>query len=311
MSRETSGEIAGWHHIHGLVSGRRSDTPLMEPGAPEKLIELLEHFSSIYYGKIAGFSIQGSEYGLVVHFPKEREVVSRKELRRRAALMYPTEQQKKLIARWTDDDWDHYRQRLFSFSEFMRNFQAAYARWYNWVFDRRGRFWANRFKSTLLENRKIALDCLLYLESEAVRLGHVKRPEDWPGNSLHLRMAAGGQWLYPLAKVLRASSEEEALDEFRQRLAWRCGGSTPEIREEILEAEIKRGFEDPGMNLEVQPFWKDGIAVGSEKFIQKMVDALRDDGAFKKRKKAIPQLGGILHSLRRERRSKPRKPPVG
>ncbi len=311
MSRETNEEIAGWHHIHGLAAGKRSDMPLLEEGATEKLIELLEHFSSIYYGKVAAFSIQGSEYDLVLYFPKERERVSRQELRRRALLMYPEDYRRKWIAGWKEEDWDHYRRRLFRFSEFMRNLHAAYARWYNWVFDRRGRFWAGRFKSAVLENRRVALDCMLYIEAAPLRLGLAGAPEDWPGNSISRRIAGRDGWLEALSKFLKTPTEEEALEEYRRRLAWRSGISPEAIPEEIREEEIKRGYEEPGMNLQTQRFWTDGVAIGSERFIQKKVDALKIEGAYRKRKKAISQLGGIHYTVRPERRPNRREPEDG
>ncbi len=50
----------------------------------------------------------------------------------------------------------------------MGNVQSAFARWYNKTYQRRGRFWADRFKSVYLETTQAVQDCLLYVELNPV-----------------------------------------------------------------------------------------------------------------------------------------------
>jgi hypothetical protein len=97
--------------------------------------------------------------------------------------MYPSPASQQMIELWTDEQWERFRQRLFDVSELMRNIQAAFARWYNRTYDRRGRFWADRFKSVYLEKGNAVLDCMLYVELNPVRAGLVERPEEWVGST--------------------------------------------------------------------------------------------------------------------------------
>ena len=80
---------------------------------------------------------------------------------------------------------------VFDVSELMRSLQSSIARWFNHTFGRRGRFWADRFKSTLFEDEKEAMDCLLYIELNAVRAGLVARPEDYEASSRRLLKFSG------------------------------------------------------------------------------------------------------------------------
>ncbi len=45
----------------------------------------------------------------------------------------------------------------------------------------------------------------------------------------------------------------------------------------------------------------DGLFIGSEEFIRKHLDVLREDGYYAKRKHPIPQLEGLYLSLREQR----------
>ena len=124
----------------------------------------------------------GNHYHLLLWFDERREM-NRDELFKRAQLLYP----EALLKGWLRANWQRFEERIFDVSEFMRNFQAAVARWYNYTFSRRGRFWAERFKSTLLESDEQMIDCLLYVELNSVRAGIVTHPEEYEGSSFYYR----------------------------------------------------------------------------------------------------------------------------
>ncbi len=121
----------------------------------------------------------------------------------------------------------------------MRNIQAAFARWYNRNYRRRGRFWADRFKSTLLGDKAAVLDCMLYVELNPVRAGLVERPEEWTGSSIFLRETGKDEWLAPVSQFVDQRTKKKALEEFRQLLYYRGSVPTKEgqaaIPQEILE----------------------------------------------------------------------------
>jgi len=297
-------ELEAWYHIHARIAGHYGEYPLAEPLVMRRLMNTIEHFSRIYFCKVAAFSIMGNHYHLVVKFEALRPV-DREQLRERTRLMYPSNFSQDQIDLWSDEQWEHYRLRLFDVSEYMRNIQAAFARWYNHSFRRRGKFWADRFKSVYLEDARAVLDCMLYVELNPVRAGLVERPEEWQGSSIYFRELGNATWLAPLTEFVDPRTEDEALVEFRQLLYYRGSVPTKEgqaaISQEILEAEIARGFNVRGMFRKRLGYFVDGMVIGTEEFLREEIQKLREAGVYRRRKNPIPQLGGIHHSLREQR----------
>jgi hypothetical protein len=219
--------------------------------------------------------------------------------------MYPGKTAEKTLETWSEQDWAHYRRRLFDVSEYMRNVQAAFARWYNRSYDRRGRFWADRFKSVILGDERAVLDCVLYVELNAVRAGIVERPETWEGSSMYLREVEADGWLFPVERLLNRRSRLEALVELKQLLYHRGAVPTREgqavISREVLKQETARGFVVRGMYRRRLGYFVDGLAIGTEMFILEQLAVLREMGVSVKRRKPITQLGGIHLSLRPQR----------
>ncbi len=304
MARLKFPEAQAWYHIHSRIAGRRGEYPLAEAAPMRRLIETIRHFAGIYFCHVAAFAVMGSHYHLVLRF-EPLAPVSREELRARAYLMYPGEKKREEIEAWTEEEWEHYRRRLFDVSELMRNVQSSFARWYNRCYDRKGRFWGDRFKSVYLADLQAVLDCMLYVELNAVRAGLVQRPEDWEGSSVYLREMGNGGWLMPLTGILAHRDENEALREYRERLYHRGMVPTKEgqaaISAEVLERERARGFESRGMYLKRLGYFVDGLAIGTESFLREQLTRLREEGRYLRRKNPVSQLGGVHLSLREQR----------
>ena len=266
------------------------------------MIDLLKAYGAVYRCDIAAFSVMGNHYHLVVRFQDFREL-SQDELMEIALLLYPNSKEHLLL--WRPHQWERFNQRIFDVSEFMRNVQAAFARWYNRTFERRGKFWADRFKSTLLEDGQAVVDCMLYVDLNPVRAGLVQRPEDHKGSSIHYRQIKKSRWLLPLQGLLGHISMPSAIREYRALLYHR--GAVPSkvhhmrIPEELLNAEIARGFKTGGEYLTRLRFFVDGMALGSEAFIKEQLVRLRESGHYKRRKHPIKHLEGIHNSMKEQR----------
>lgn len=297
-------ETDAWYHLCSRIAAHRGVYPLSEAVPTRRLIQTIEHFSAIYFCEVAAFCVMGNHYHLVVKFEGLREV-GRAELRARTRLMYPNRASQTGIDMWSEEDWEHYRRRLFDVSEYMRNVQAGFARWYNRNYKRRGHFWGDRFKSVYLADTQAVLDCMLYVELNPVRGGLVDRPEEWTGSSLALRELGKDGWLTPLESFLDHPTKKEALIEYRERLYYRGNVPTKEgqkaICEKVLNQEIARGFATQGLYRKRLGYFVDGLAIGTESFIREQLTRLREEGQYLRRKHPIPQLGGIHRSLREQR----------
>ena len=304
MARFKISEGDSWYHLTGRVGGVRGEYPLADPVAARRLIDMIRHFGRIYFCEVGGFCVMGNHYHLVTLFEGPHDV-SRRELEIRAKKMYPGQMSQLRVQAWSDEQWERFRERLFDVSEFMRNVQAAFARWYNRAHDRRGRFWADRFKSVYLENEQAVLDCLLYVELNPVRAGLVQRPEKWKASSIGLREIGEDGWLMPLPRLLGRPSRKKALLEFRERLYHR--GAIPSkagqaaISPKVLQEEATRGFATRGVYRKRLAYFVDGLAIGTEGFLREQIARLRSQQRYLRRKHPIPQLDGVHLSLREQR----------
>ncbi len=298
---------SGLDNLRNYPAGGAGEYPLANPLARSKLTALMEWYTKAYCCETTSFSVMGNHYHMVVKFEKFRSL-GKKELRRRALMMYPDSQIHLLL--WTKEDWDKFEKRLFDVSELMRNLNGGFARWYNKQFRRKGRFWGDRFKSTWLTNDKWVQDCMLYVDLNPVRAWLVQRPEDWEGSSIYFRQAGKDKWLTPLKEVFDgAESKNEDLANYRARLYYRGSKPTKKnlknnealIPPEILEQEIAAGFKNPGVFQDRFRYFTDGLILGDEDFIQREIDNRLNSGDYKRRKNPIPLNIPGAFSLREQR----------
>lgn len=64
-------------------------------------------------------------------------------------------------------------------SQIMCEIKTKYAKHFNRRYGRRGHFWGDRFRSTIVEDDKYALACLRYIDRNPVKAGLVGHPRDW------------------------------------------------------------------------------------------------------------------------------------
>ena len=304
MARFKISEEEAWYHVHSRTAGVKGEYVLSKPLARKRLIDLLQHYSKAYFCEIAGFCVMGNHYHVVLKFDSPAEV-GEETLRKRAKVLYPSAASSVMMEGRPEEKWQRLRERLFDVSEFMRNVQSAFARWYNKTYQRRGRFWADRFKSVYLETRQAVEDCLLYIELNPVRAGLVPRPEQWKGSSLYLREIGRDAWLLSLRRITGQKTRKEALRTHRERLYYR--GNVPTkagqkaISDAVLVEEQARGFKVAGVYRKRLAYFGEGVAIGSEGFLRDQLTKLRQQGQYLRRKHPIVQLGGCHFSLREQR----------
>jgi REP element-mobilizing transposase RayT len=265
-----------------------------------KIIDFIRLFAKVYSCEVLGFSIMGNHYHLVVRMDAPR-AMTRKELRARAELLY----QEKVLDGWLTASWERFQARIFDVSELMRSLQSKIARWYNVTHNRRGRFWAERFKSVLLEDEKAVFDCLLYVELNPVRAGIVKRPEEFDGSSLYYRELKDDKWMTPITEISKRPKRADALRDYKSCVYYRGSVPTKEnqtpISNRLLKQEEARGFAAEGLFTKRIRHMTDGVVIGSEAFVQEKLERLRDAGRYLRRRNPVRQVDGVHSCLRPQR----------
>ena len=229
----------------------------------------------------------GNHYHIVLEF-EAPGFLSSSELRRRAEVLYPGASGEEKLSYWGEADWIRFNQRLHNLSDFMKDVQQSFTRWYNRKHNRKGHFWAERFKSTILAN---PLNAMLYVELNPVRAGLVERPEDFKGSACFLRSAGQAKWMMPLTEIVGITEKKEAEIHYRSLLYWRGTVPTKEnqarIPEKIIRLEEKRGFKERGRFLKKVAWYKDGMAVGTREQIAGLLEKARDRGLYLRRKNPL------------------------
>jgi len=275
--------VEAWYHVRGQVAGSKTDFLLAHEGCQIMLMNIIKFYEKAYFCDVASYSIMGTHYHLIIKFlPFKNHSIA--TLKKRAYFIYPN--RTKEVDKWTQEQWTTFSHRMFNLSEFMRNIQSGFARWYNKTFERSGRFWADRFKSSILVDNQALLDCMLYVDLNPVRAGMVKRPELYTGSSIYARQNNQDAWLMPLNKLMPINdiddnidnSPEKLLHDYRSMLYYR--GSIPtkkgqtKISKELLNQELNRGFKKPGKYLKKLRYFIDGILIGDQKNIEKIMTKL-------------------------------------
>ena len=294
---------AAFHHLTNRVAGRTDWFPFKNDQARRKLLDMMLFYVNAYRCRLAAFQIMGNHFHFVVHFEKPR-ALSRDELMDSAHKLYGRQAEKK-TADWTVAQWKAFNQRLFDVSKLMADVDGLYARWFNRKFGRRGHFWSDRFKNPELLGSEAVQDAILYVELNAVRAGLVKRPEQWKLGSARWRLTGEDQDLIPLEELFPSDPGTDLYSSYRARLYYRGAVPTREdqaaIPRWILQQEHRRGFTRAGAFRRRLRFLTDGLAVGPAAKVAQLLETYRQQGRYRRRRHPIPQLGGVMFSLREQR----------
>lgn len=301
LPRIKSEDSGGWYHLYASVAGFSGDYSLSDPAVRYKLLSIIQFYTHAYFCGVASFQLMGNHYHLVARFDLPRKL-SQEELWERALRLYPRSH--KQLAAWPKSRWKRLQERIFDVSECMRNIQGAFASWYNRTHNRKGRFWAERFKSTLLASPEAVRECVLYIELNAVRAGLVARPEDYVGGSLYLREIGKDDWLIPLQEIMPEPGAG-LYERFKELIYHRGAVITKEnqrpLSPEVLASERARGFARSGLCRKRLRYFTDGLLLGGELLIREKLAALRRSGHYLRRKNPSETGHSALFQLREQR----------
>ena len=96
-------------------------------------------------------------------------------------------------AEFPEGQLEHYRERFSSLSRYVKDIKQTFSRLYNRKKNRRGTLWGERFKSVIVEKGETLINCLAYIDPNAVRAGIVKRPEAYRWCSIGHHVQTGNR----------------------------------------------------------------------------------------------------------------------
>ena len=173
--------------------------------------------------------------------------------------------------------------------------QQKFSVFYNRSHLRRGRLWADRFKSVILDGEHALWSCVKYVELNPVRAGLSKDPADY-------RFCTWGQYCgkgnHPfgnnfvkhmkrsLGEIGSKLTDDDLMQTFKSELARTLAvesGITGDELEDVIK-EAKRPDRMSVRFLRRTRHWTDGAILGSQSFVRKIAGMFMDrDRAEKKR----------------------------
>ena len=302
-----------YYHLLNRIAGRPDDLPFGDV-EKEHFFDLVLRLSRLYAIDLISVVVMSNHFHIVCM--ARPDLPDLDEIRRRWRAFYTYRARLGLEPDWKNPAVvEHWARRLRDISEFMKDLQQRFTRWYNRTHDRHGRLWADRYKNVILESGRAVYRCIQYVEMNPVRAGLCTDPGEYRFSTFGRYMATGR---HPFAESavrhlriglshtygtnqVRGKTDEEILAYFRGNLAalttMEAGGGMLEIRAARLAAEKGSGFVLTTMRR--VRYWSDGAIIGSKAFVREIAAAHWGKSRAGKKRLALARLPGVRQGGRR------------
>jgi REP element-mobilizing transposase RayT len=282
------GEPAAYH----IISRSALEGYALEKQDKDFLLSTIIWLSKIYFVEVFGFCIMGNHFHLMVkmHIGDEfsdKDIQARYSFMRRGKtkILLSKEQIKKCRDKWSN------------LSAYVQEIKQRFSQYFNKTHKRKGYFWADRFKSVIIDNGETLINCLAYIDLNPVRAGLVEKPE-------HYRWCSLGYYVETKDKEsflsLDFGLKEFGFKQERERFRY------------YLKYVHQKGglINTNGMNMGVAMsterfrhrtrYFSDSGIMGKKEFVEKIYGGFKEyfSSRYEKKPRAIRGLDGVF-SLKR------------
>ncbi|MEX1347782.1 MAG: transposase [Desulfobacterales bacterium] len=305
MPRTSRLIITGEKAVYHVMSRTALDGFPLKDVEKDFMLDLIKRLSALYFTEILGFCLMGNHFHLLAKMIPE-DWFTDEEIQKRFESFYGDSRV------FSKGQIPHFREKLSSLSEFMREIKVGFARYYNRRHNRRGYFWGDRFKSLIVDKGETLVNCLAYIDLNPLRAGLVDRPEDYRWNSLGYLIQTQNKDDFLSTdfglKEFSVKSKKERIKRYR-RYVYEAGAIEPPdkmrakvIEDKVVAKERKKDFEISQIDrfrYRTRYFTDSGI-IGSKEFVSANYQRFKHlfYSKHEKKPKAIKGLEGI-YSLKR------------
>jgi len=293
-----SGQKAAYH----VISRTALDGLPFKKTEKDELVRIIQRFSCVYAVDVLGYAIMSNHFHLLLEV-SPGVMVSDEEVRRRFQLLYGEE------AEFPEGRLGDYRERFSSLSAYMKDIKQTFSNFYNKRKKRKGTLWGERFKSVIVQQGNTLINCLAYIDLNAVRAGIVKRPEDYRWCSIGYHAQTGNKdGFLSLDLGLSDFGLDDLATRFRKyrEFLYHVGAiekrGRARLSKKVLDEETADGFEltrQRRFRYRTRYFTDSGI-IGSRAFVETTYETFKDRFQCKRDKipKAVKGIEGMF-SLKR------------
>lgn len=286
--------MEGEEAVYHVMSRTALDGYVMGDVEKNSLLNLIRDMGKVYFTEILGFCLMGNHFHLLVRMRPGNEF-SNDEIARRFKLYYGDDEKRKIGEAQIPD----LRKKWSSLSEFIKEIKQGFSRYYNRRHHRKGFFWAERFKSVIVDNGETLINCLAYIDLNPFRAGIVAKPEEYRWCSLGYHAQTGNRDRFLSTdfglREFAVKGVKERLAHYR-RFVYEKGG----LLQKSLD--LNQGLELSNMDrfrYRTRYFTDSGI-IGTKEFVTRVYQNFKGyfDSKHEKRPKRVQGLDGI-YSLKR------------
>ena len=285
-SREKILEGGCYYHLMNRTAGVKEYYPFgdVERETGMKTVCRLKEY---YLLEFVAMSWMGNHFHIVLYVPKVEELPNHAQIAARHNAYYKFDKTK-----WIDAEDDRacrrIADRMRDISDFMKIFQQTHTHYMNKKLNRRGRFWADRFKSTIVDGKDSLLTVIKYVELNPVRAGVTDDPADYRhctwgwfnGTGKHM---FGSSFFKHIRRAFADYNvdewtDERLINEFRSEIARTITYEKGENCEKInaAVAKARKGETMPVQFLRRMRHISDGGIIGSKIFVLETAAHFRD-----------------------------------
>jgi hypothetical protein len=309
-------EGEGYYHGMSRIIERRR---ILGEAEKQRLLKLMRCLAAFGGLEILTYAFLTNHLHILVHVPARRDLSDEEFLQRLGFLLEAHEVEQ--IALQINDFRQQgqvqaaeslkarFTYRMYDISEFFKALKQRFSQSYNRRSGRCGPLWEQRFKSILVEDSPQALLTMAaYIDLNAVRAGLVEDPKDYRYSGYGEAMGGSEQARLGLRRVMQGAAGRRvswgrAQRAYRQQLYVRGQqkGLDPEGRPirhgfspEQVEAVLQAGGRLPlheVLRCRVR-YFSDGLALGSQSFLEKLFQRYRAQFGAKRQTGARPMRFG-------------------
>jgi putative transposase len=278
--------------IYHVMSRTALDGFVLGDVEKDYLVSIIKRLSSIYFSEVLGFCIMGNHFHLVTRM-QPGVIYTDEEIKKRFSLMYADNPKRELMT----DQISYYREKWSNLSEYVKEIKQTFSRFYNKRHKRKGFFWADRFKSILVNEGDTLINLLAYVDLNPVRAGIIAKPEEyrWSSIGYHFKTGNKSKFLSTDFGLIEFSSLPES-KKFKKYLEF-----------VYLKGGLADNYELPEMNsdnlaplLRKNRYFIDGGIIGSKDFVMKFYGQFKEYFSSKTERRPRGVAGfADLYSLKR------------
>ena len=188
----------------------------------------------------------------------------------------------------------YFKHKWSNLSEFVKELKQRFTRYFNKKHNRKGYFWADRFKSVIVEKGETLINCAAYIDLNPIRAGIVEKPEDYRWSSIGYIFGTGDRDNFiKLEFDFNESLTEDEKFLYYRKFVYEIGSMDLDkgavIKPEVIDREEQKGFEITKTDrmLKRTRYFTEGVFLGSREFVKKNFHRFKDKLKIKKDKNPV------------------------